>query len=38
VAPVAGLHDGKMLKVIIVEGEVIMRLPSTGVKVIKMIT
>ena len=29
---------GKVIKVIIVEGKVIMRLPSTGVKVIKMIT
>jgi hypothetical protein len=38
VAPAAGLHGGKMIMVITAGGKVIMRLPSTGVKVIKMLT
>jgi hypothetical protein len=38
VAPVAGLHGTKMIMVIMLEGKVIMRLPSTGGKVIKVIT
>jgi hypothetical protein len=38
VAPVAGLHGGKVIMLIIVGGKVIMRLPSTGGKVIKMLT
>jgi hypothetical protein len=48
VAPAAGLHRGKVIMMIIVEGKVIMmiivegkvitRLPSTGGKVIKVIT
>ena len=37
-APVAGLHGTKMIMVIMLEGKVIMRLPSTGGKVIKVIT
>jgi hypothetical protein len=35
---VAGLHGGKVIMLIIVGGKVIMRLPSTGGKVIKMLT
>jgi hypothetical protein len=38
VAPAAGLHGSKMIMVLTLEGKVIMRLPSTGAKVIKMIT
>ena len=38
VAPAAGLHGGKVIMVIMLEGKVIMRLPSTGGKVIKMLT
>jgi hypothetical protein len=37
VAPAAALHRGKVIKVLMAEGKVIMRLPSTGGKVIKMI-
>jgi hypothetical protein len=32
------LHGGKMIMVLMLEGKVIMRLPSTGGKVIKMLT
>jgi hypothetical protein len=38
VAPAAGLHGGKMIMVITPAGKVIMRLPSIGGKVIKVIT
>ena len=38
VAPAAGLHGTKMIMVITLAGKVIMRLPSTGGKVIKMHT
>ena len=38
VALAAGLHGTKMIMVIMADGKVIMRLPSTGAKVIKMIT
>ena len=38
VAPVAGLHGTKMIMVLTPAGKVIRRLPSTGAKVIKMIT
>ena len=31
----AGLHGGKMIMVIMAVGKMIMRLPSTGAKVIK---
>jgi hypothetical protein len=32
------LHAGKVIMVIMLEGKVIMRFPSTGIKVIKVIT
>jgi hypothetical protein len=35
---VAGLLGGKMIMVIMSEGKVIRRLPSTGGKVLKVIT
>jgi len=38
VAQTAGLHGTKMIMVITLAGKVIMRLPSTGGKVIKMLT
>jgi hypothetical protein len=38
VAPAAGLHGSKVIKVLMAEGKVIRRLPSTGAKVIKVIT
>jgi hypothetical protein len=38
VAPAAGLHGTKVIMMIMPEGKVIMRLPSTGGKVIKMLT
>jgi hypothetical protein len=38
VASAAGLHRAKVIKVLTPNGKVIMRLPSTGGKVIKMIT
>ena len=37
-APAAGLHGTKVIMVLTPAGKVIMRLPSTGAKVIKMIT
>ena len=37
-APAAKLPGGKMIMVIMLEGKVIRRLPSTGGKVIKMLT
>jgi hypothetical protein len=38
VAAAAKLPGGKMIMVIMLEGKVIIRLPSTGAKVIKMLT
>ena len=38
VAPAARLHGSKVIMVITAEGKVIMRLPSTGGKVLKMLT
>jgi hypothetical protein len=35
---VPGPQRGKVIMVIIVDGKVIMHLPSTGAKVLKMIT
>ncbi len=33
--PAAGLHGGKVIMVIMLEGKMIRRFPSTGAKVIK---